>query len=534
MKKFFERKNTLLSLSPAILTTIIIFNIPILSHAAPNLPFSLESKLIPVPRMSQSTQDNSIPSNSVIDLELFDLFVWAATGEGLGRFEPFDMQGNPAAGDWFSITVEDGFGNGGVSGLAIGNPTFGGMVVWAATAIDTTAQGTDYAAGGGVGYSLDDGTSWTWMPQPVDPRDAQDMSPTTVSIQNVTYDIAILEDRVWIASWAGGLRYLDMTQDGLIAGGDSLEWINQPPDTNEFHAVDHLNHRAFSITTMDTLLWVGTAGGINLSKDRGSTWARFGFSPNNEATLTGNFVPALGAQITSTGKSIIWAASWAAEGAGEFYGVSKSEDLGNTWQRVLGSPEEPMRVHNFTFDDTVVYVASDNGLFRSFDYGENWGPEGLPAPFPAIYDIDSLRGTYEPDVYSVAIGFNKLWVGSPEGLGVSQDGGLNWRLMRTFSIPGAGGTPSTYAYPNPFSPERFAVVRFQYHMRNPGTVTLEIYDFAMELLIRPIDQVWRPAGNRNEVWDGLAPGGRKVANGVYFYRIDGGGEERWGKVLVLD
>ena len=79
----------------------------------------------------------------------------------------------------------------------------------------------------------------------------------------------------------------------------------------------------------------------------------------------------------------------------------------------------------------------------------------------------------------------------------------------------------------------YRVVRFHYNMKSPGTVTLELYDFAMELLIRPVRDEYRAAGENDEFWDGLAPEGREIANGAYFFRIIGGGEERWGKLLIL-
>ncbi len=489
----------------------------------------LSPDLNPGSRSIYSSSDEIIPSNSIIDLEIFNDYLWVASGRGLGRFLPGVDPQDPAAGSWKNAYgLDDGFGNGGVSGLAVGNASFGGPIVWAATAIDTLISGEDYAAGGGVGYSLDEGESWYWMPQPVDPRDVEDFEPTTVSVNNVTYDIAILRDRVWIASFAGGLRYLDMTPDNLSYGPDSLEWVNRPPDTLSFDVVDNLNHRVFSVAAMDTLLWVGTAGGVNLSRDNGDSWQRFSHSSSNEATISGNFIPALGVQQTSSGQSIIWAATWAAEGASEFYGISRSFNNGLTWERVMGSKEEPIRVHNFAFDDSVVYAVSDDGLFKSPDYGQTWGV------FPPIIDSLTKEAAYGSGYFSAAVGLDRLWVGGPEGLAVSYDKGNNWRLMRTFEPPGKEGNPSTYAYPNPFSPKRFGVVRLQYNMKKSGQVTVEVYDFAMELVARPVDGESRPAGDWNEVWNGKGPGGEEVANGVYFYRIDGGGEERWGKILVLD
>ncbi len=480
---------------------------------------------VPTPLGVAGLPSGRPPSNSIIDLEVFGPYLWAATGKGLGRFLPSAGPAYPVAGHWNNIGPQDGFGRGGVSGLAVGTVPSGETILWAATALDTTIDGASFSAGGGVGYSLDLGNTWTWMPQPTDPRDEESFSPTTTNVQNVTFDIELLGSRVWIASWGGGLRYLDMAADEPV-------WVNQPPDTNSFDVLAHLNHRAFSIAVMpledDTLLWVGTAAGVNLSRDNGETWQNFGYSATSEATLSGNFITALAVQRTASGKNILWAASWAAEGTGEYYGITKTEDFGVTWQRVYGSPEEPVRAHNFAFDDSVVYACSDLGLLKSADYGESWGL------FPPISDPEAREYAYDPEVFSAAVGWNRLFVGGPEGLGISADGGLTWRLLRTAAGAGPSGAAGAFAYPNPFSPDRHGVVRVQYSLPRDDFVTLEIYDYAMELVIRPVRDGWRPAGIRNEAWNGRGPGGREIANGVYFARLLAGGEEHWAKILLMD
>ncbi len=506
--------------------------------------------------ISSQTNDTEgrLPSNSIIDLKIFGPYVWAATGNGLASFDSNPNSPNPAAGIWTNFSPEHGLGDGGVSGLTLGITSWGDTIIWASTAVDYVDGDETYPAGGGVGFSVafNDytiGEHWVWFPQPVDPRDTQEnqdlldslniAKPTTTHVYNVTYDIAIVGDRVWIASYAGGLRYLDMDPP-LIAmdnPDDALEqwhWVNAPPDMDNFDAVAHYNHRAFSVSVMSVganrILWVGTAGGINKSMDNGATWQRYSHNPDTTIVSPGgNFITALGSQhLPSRGKYVLWAATWSTGGETEYYGVSLTEDFGNTWKRVLGSRSQPVKTHNFAFSGDTAYVATDDGLYVSPNFGESW------ALYPRIGDLDSLEFAYEREVYSVAVGRRRLWVGSPAGLAVTADRGVNWHLMRTFPMPETQGQPDTYAYPNPFSPERFEVVRMQYNLNQDAYITLEIYDFAMELLLRPVKSEWRPAGARNEVWNGHGPGGRKVANGVYFYRISGGGKDRWGKIMLLD
>jgi FlgD Ig-like domain len=473
---------------------------------------------------------NGIPSNSVIDLEIASPYIWLATGAGLGRFAPTLGAANPADGDWFVATHEDeGIGRGGVSAATATVTSWGQAVIWTATAFDSLAAGEDLATGGGVGFSLDDGVTWMWMEQPVDSLSETEFAPTVTPIQNVTYDIGIMNDRVWIVSWGGGIRYFDMFDGMHEADPSELVWVNRPPDDIPFNVLQQNNHRGFSAATMeeDSLLWIGTAAGINLSRDEGETWQSHKYSSQNDNTPCGDFVPALGAQVLDDGRHLLWAGCWVVSAeSGQFYGVSVTDDEGVTWRRVLGSQDEPIRVHNFAFQDSIVYAATDDGLYKSADFGETWGL------FPKPIDLNNGERFFDDQVYAAAYGFGRLWMGGPEGLGISDDGGNEWAIERT--APELSGKDDTYAFPNPFSPERFPVVRMRYTMPRPGDVTIEIYDFALDLLIRTVNSEHRSAGEHNDVWDGRDPTGGEIANGVYFYRVEGGGQERWGKILVMD
>lgn len=479
-----------------------------------------------IPGGAVQVAGDPLPSNTIIDMEAFGPHLWIATGGGLARFTPDPGSSDPTAGQWASWGHGEGIGRGGVSGLAVGATSWGDTLVWVATAFDTLAAGESLPAGGGLSFSADLGATWTWIPQPVDDRNETEYSPTTTVVQNVTYDISLAGDTVWIASFGGGLRRFAMTPQRL-ADRDSVRFQVVPPDDNPFSPVDHPNHIAFSTATLGGLLAAGTSAGVNLSADGGETWRNSDHDPQDNATLTGNWVVALNGQTTSSGRHLLWASTRATTGDTEFSGVSVSEDGGLSWRRVLGAFGEPVVANNFAFDDSVVYVAANSGLYKSADFGATWGQ------FPPIHDTVSGERTYSGERISVSAGLNRLWVGTYEGLAVSANGGLDWRLMRTFPAPDSEGTPAAYAYPNPFSPRLQEVVRIQYVMERAGHVTLEIYDFAMELVIKPIDDEPRAAGDHVEVWDGLGPGGETIANGVYFFRLSGGGKTRWGKILIL-
>ena len=287
----------------------------------------------------------------------------------------------------------------------------------------------------------------------------------------------------------------------------------------------------FSIVFDGKDLWAGTAAGIHKSTDRGHSWTTFS-RQNQTRPISGNFIVAIGYQHWGE-RNIIWAATIEAVDETEVRAVSKTEDGGLTWDVCL----EGEFAHNFAFDDSVVYVATDNGLFKSLDFGETW------AFFPQIYDSETGEGIYTTEINSVGVGpGNTLWVGSTDGLARTQDNGMTWKVFRAIRVPGVEGTPKTYAYPNPFSPLRHNLiggdghVRFQYRTTRSTSVTVLVYDFGMNLVKTVVEERMRShPGDYAEVWDGKNEIGEMVANGVYFYKISVEGEEPlWGKVMVVN
>ena len=146
--------------------------------------------------------------------------------------------------------------------------------------------------------SLDSTISWIHFSQPIDDQadtlaDFADKFfralPITVPNNNVTYDAAMSDDYIWITSWAGGLRRIEISN----ALNPNQIWTNVPLpiDNDEFlftcddtsyvseNGKDILkdyylnprdpldggnhNHKAFSVLAYGDTVWVGTANGIN-------------------------------------------------------------------------------------------------------------------------------------------------------------------------------------------------------------------------------------------------------------------------------
>ncbi len=474
-----------------------------------------------------------IQSNSIIDIVPANGSIWFGTGRGLAQLH-LDRTG------WATVDQSDGLGKGGVSALAVTD-----SVIWAATAYTEEVRGDFYPAGGGVGYSYDDGVSWTWMPQPVDSVGETDYSPTTTNIQNVTYDVALTDSAAWIVSWGGGVRRMKYGSD---------KWELFTVDGNSFAPLRFLAHRGFSAAFDGTSLWVGTAAGLHRTNNDGAVtpeWTTFSHVAGNSATLSGNFVTAIGVQKL-TSKTLVWAATWRAEQVNEYYGVTVSDDGGANWRAALSDSTQlpggdylidvygPLRAHNFGFSDSIVYVCADEVLWQSNDFGYTW--EERASDELSISDPTTGEKFVSTDFFSAAGVGDSLWVGTDGGLAVGWHQGefWNWQIHRAYETPGASGQPDTYSYPSPFSPARGHSVRFQFPLSGPATAKYEVRNFAMEPVYEspeiplPGGGVDDQAGYGAVVWDGRTNQGKSIANGVYFYVVKVLGKEYWGKVMVLD
>ena len=486
------------------------------------LTANLDETAAPEPRLASNVIIDILPAANPDVL-------WLGTGGGVSRMTVDATQ--PLGFRFESYSQAQGLGQGGVSGLLVTD-----SIIWASFAYDTSVGIS--GAGGGLAYSRDGGATWTWLPQPRDRIYDLDQTtgfdrvlgywPTTTSVDNITYDIALSDSFVWIVSKGGGLRKHVFAAD-YTDYRDTTGWRVVSPDTFHFHPGEILNHRAFSLLYAEGALFVGTAGGINKSTDNGRTWRNINAANGG---ISGNFVTAMAYQAS---ENALWAATWRAEGASEFYAVSRSTDDGTTWTVHLDSAQvtralgymETVRAHGFGFDGRTVYVCDDLGLWKSPDGGETWDL------FAAMTDSATGHQFYEAAIYSVLKdGGGRLWVGGVDGLALSRDDGLTWTLFQTARpLSDPERTADSYAYPNPWSPQRFGPVKFRYNTSG-GTVKITIYDFAMSK-VADLPAVTRPSGEQYEVWDGRKEG-TVVANGTYFYKIEKPGGEVWGKLIVLD
>jgi hypothetical protein len=380
----------------------------------------------------------------------------------------------------------------------------------------------------------------------------------------------------WVAGRASGLRR-------SAAGGlEAFERIVLPPDSLDAISpaqrydfalrpqrgnAGQLNHIVSSVLVDETgTVWAGTSAGVNRSRpadvltfEREETgesfsdraWRRFGFGntgaqengPAGAAGegLSGNFVPVLAEQPLDGRRNAVWMATrptlprFTEQGAEA--GVTFTRDGGQAFYRTLIGEQ----VNAFAFRGETAYAASRRGLFISQSRTDTSYQWRLERDFPGA-EIPEADVAKRRRVFAVATTEAALWAGTEDGLLKSTDGGQTWQSFRA-RVPTDPAQPTeavpraaTYAYPNPFSPVAApaGVARIVTGTEEGGgRATVRLYDFAMDF-VREVTGECDGDGRCEVAWDGTGADGARVANGVYFYEIEAGGETERGKIMVLE
>lgn len=495
------------------------------SDADSPLPFS--------PRLdlnASGTTSALPPSNSVAHMASKGNDLWVGSSKGVA------MSSNGGR-SWDSFRGVPEFTTRGIFAIAIKDNT-----VWSANGFTKRVNESNVQTGAGYTFSLDYGATWAHVDQSKDARDDSLVAygtntvkflPIVVDEQNVTFDVALSDSHVWIASWAGGLRRSSnngQTWERIVLPSDSRNSIS-PTDSLGRYVIDprqNNNFLGFSVYVQDdTTVWYGSAGGINKSPDGGRSWVKYS-TLNQVSPILGNWVIAIaGQRIDSTKR--IWATNWKADlDPREEFGISYTDDGGRIWKNFLFG----IRAYDFAFRDSIAYVATNDGLYRTADGGMSWIRSG------SIIDAATRQRVTSRTFFSVAVVGDTVFAGTGDGIVKTVDNssnpfGTTWHVLRTYQP--VGSTATTYAYPNPFSPDD-EIVRLHYSTGGvPSSVTIEVFDFGMNRVRTVVNDAQRSGlAEYDEIWNGKDDNNTQVANGVYFYRVVvNNNEPVWGKVMVL-
>ena len=501
-------------------------------------------RFTPTPVNSTTIISNFISDIIVVDNPEGDT-IWFGTGKGLVR----TVNRGQIFQNYYGTVP---FGEEDVPGIAV----YKNWIV-VSTAHTTTIDDIDYPTGSGIKVSSDYGVTWSAYPQPKDGlhdtiifygnNQIKVEEPVVIDIQNLSYDILITKKNttsdsivIWIASWAGSIRKstdYGVSFQRVLLPHDNLDSIYPGGSYNFlFDVVNVGNFKGFSLAALnDSTIFVGTSGGINKSTDWGISWRKYRYGTTGNGTgISGNFVVGLDVQRFGSNE-ILWAATNPGEaepqGANMFSAVSYTTNAGSNWANTL---DDALFSHGVGFKDSIVYAATDNGIWRSFFKPPNFG-WSKPS---IIYDEQLRDRIWSNFFYAVSGQGDSVWVGSGDGLARTTDTLLSpwvgkWKIFRAYRD--FATINETYAAPNPFSPDD-EVCRIYFRTgKAESSVTIKIFDFAMF----PVRTVIQNASRSTQdiiwvTWDGKRDDGMQVSNGVYFYRIQLDKDEVvWGKILVM-
>ncbi|HVP36655.1 MAG TPA: FlgD immunoglobulin-like domain containing protein [Terriglobales bacterium] len=323
-----------------------------------------------------------------------------------------------------------------------------------------------------------------------------------------------------------------------------------PSDTNfkvndDGQAVDHLNPKAGMDSTGNfTIAWYDKRNSLekiylqrynSAGGKIGSNFASYSDSVNavqREFDLgvntKGNMVLAwtqLDGEITN-----LYAQRYSSAGA----------PLGNNFlvNDPAGIPAEP----SVSIDDDTFFIVvwtdyrSGGPQIYSQVYYFN---EGIPSGGNSLVDNDATNALhFDPDVALSPPNIYTAWVDNRipgDGFDIFSNA-IKYR--QTGIKEDQVNLPVTFDlkqnYPNPFNPSTtisFTVDGSRFVVHNPVPTTLTIYNIRGERVRTLLDD-FRSPGNYKIIWDGKDDAGKKVASGVYFYRLKVG-ENSISKRMVL-
>lgn len=372
-------------------------------------------------------------------------------------------------------------------------------------------------------------------------------------------DALLVDSTFWIAAYDGGLLKYDFLQEKLdliLPGEIILRDINTVSDAL-FPETPNPVKRVGSVAQANSNeLWVGSLKCLWIFNISDTTWDSLGF-PDSEL---GNFDSIVGLNTLSDDSNTV-IVHFLRKKSNDTTGMS--EGLLVQYNRLTA---EWKKVNDNSY--LVVESGSKNDIFASlWGFGSNLKRFSLDSL--GIMKLSTSESVFKPrfdnafgapgnysinDIAFSASGDSSiLAIATSKGLFYSLDEyndaieNISFRYIKR-NVQLKRGLGETYSYPSIITgnaDDGKDKAYFAYNLSKKAKVTIDIYDFNMDHVVRIIDEEIRGAGKDNpsgrstdeekDWWDGSVSnnGGNFVPPGVYYYRIKSDeGERAFGKVIV--
>jgi photosystem II stability/assembly factor-like uncharacterized protein len=351
--------------------------------------------------------------------------------------------------------------------------------------------------GDGIFFSTDEGESWfesTLSPYRYIGGFASDGIQVLAGSPNgmfISYDSCGSWKGLSIPFW-GGIA-LKIVNNNFYASFDKGLSISTDGGINWYPSnLYSYDIYAISLENNGEYFFAGTNNGLYFSSDNGWTWNFLEtgvYNPNGASINT----------LVKNSNNQIFLGS-------PCQGVYTSTDNGSNWTE-LNNGLTNKCVYSLVVRDSDIFAGTwyGGGIFYSSDAGFNWKQIGLNS-----YDISSLF-----------IKNDKIYAGTSEG--------IFWR-----SISGITGikredtqVPNLYSlfqnYPNPFNP----ATKIKYQIPKAGFVSLKVYDLLGREVATLVHEE-KLAGRYEVEFNGT-----NLPSGVYFYKLEAGGNIFTKKLVLL-
>ena len=456
-----------------------------------------------------NTDNEGLLNNSIIDIEHLNNKVFLSTSGGLGYSEFDGLNFN------FNHYDDENLPIGGNPSMVINNNVIavsGSEIVF--------HGGENHPAGTGISYSIDNGLTWDYMPQPIDQMPEQwscsnynypdvfydDKSDceqscidcngdpasckqiydyiswgdqndilhlaVTTEINNISYDLDVHGDYIYSASWAGGLRRFDYTMVNNSVVSPIWESIPLPMDNQDELLCGNIDVSSYELNPVGKCLEDfdnHKAFSIHVMED--TLWVGTAQGVNKGVITQNDCID--WTHLTSYNNNLF--DDWVIDFEHQIIDENNYRIWAITWQKdtqgQIGPPSySDDGGQNWTYPSQLFQLGIkaynisifENFVFLSTNMGLYISDDGeYWEKFDRPIDYEDNEQVLSEVVYDAEVIDEKLWVGTQDGIAISNSfTNPQWMVYRFWE-----NNNMLEVYPNPFLIDDYNIANGNGHVR---------------------------------------------------------------------